>query len=102
MLKSFLRAPSAWIPFALSFVALALALVVSYATLVGVAAHQDEGTPARTFQALTLAQAVAIAVFAVRWLPRAPRSAGIVLTLQVVAAAVPILVVLVLETSASS
>jgi hypothetical protein len=100
MLKSFLRAPSAWIPFALSFVALAMA--IGYAALAGVVAHHDEGTPARTFQALLLVQAVAIAVFALRWLPRAPRWAGIVLVLQLVAAAIPVLVVVLLEGGAAS
>ena len=44
-----------------------------------------------------LLTAVAVVVFAVRWLPRTPREAAVIVGLQVVAAAVPLLVLLFLE-----
>jgi heme/copper-type cytochrome/quinol oxidase subunit 4 len=44
-----------------------------------------------------LLTAIAVVVFAVRWLPRAPREAAAIVGLQVVAATVPLLVLLFLE-----
>jgi hypothetical protein len=55
--------------------------------------REDEGTAARLWQLLMLAQLVAIAVFLVRWTPRAPRAAALMLALQMgglVAAALPV------------
>lgn len=93
-----LRDPTAWLPIAISIGS--LLLIAGVALFVGVAAHAEEGTPARLFQLGVLAQAVVITLFAIRWLPRAPREAAIVLVLQLAAAAIPILVISVLEASA--
>lgn len=55
--------------------------------------RQDEGVAARLWQLLMLAQLAAIALFLVRWAPRAPRPAMLMLALQVcglIAAALPV------------
>jgi hypothetical protein len=55
--------------------------------------REDEGVVARLWQLLMLAQLAAIAVFLLRWAPRAPRPALLMLALQVfacLAAALPL------------
>jgi hypothetical protein len=96
-LKLVARDPTAWLPIALSLAALLDVLV--FGVVLGPVAQPDgdEGTPARLFQGLMLLTAVAVVVFAVRWLPRTPREAAVIVGLQVVAAAVPLLVLLFLE-----
>lgn len=99
-----LRAGSAWLP--LAFAAAALALLGGY-LLTGPHApnlviengvtREDEGAAARLWQLLMLAQGLAIAVFAIRWLPRSPRKATIVLGLQGLAFAASALPVYLLE-----
>ncbi len=93
-----LRRPSAWLPIILSIVA--LAMVLGYATLFGTvqgAQPHDEGTPARLFQLLMTASALAVVFFAARWLPRAPRQAATIIVLQVLVACLPVAVILLLE-----
>jgi hypothetical protein len=93
-----LRRPIAWMPLALSLIA--LVLVLGYAAIAGnvqAASPHDEGAPARVFQLLMLAAGLAIALFAVRWLPRAPRQSAAVIALQVLVAAVPVAAVVLLE-----
>jgi len=68
----------------MSLAALATVLV-SLATS-GIVRGGDEGAAAHIFQLLMAAQAPIVAYFAIRWLPRAPRQALLVLALQVVAA----------------
>lgn len=98
--QSVLRAPSAWLPLALS--AAASALLIGYLatgphepTMVvehGIA-RADEGPAARVWQLLMLLQVPAIGWFALRWLPRQPKQAAIVLGchgLAFVAAALPV------------
>ena len=98
-LATLLRRPLAWLPMALS--AGALALVLGYLVVVGAnagaAPGSDEGMAARAFQLLLAANALAIAIFGVRWLPEAPRAAIRVLAIQVLAAAVPVVVIVLLE-----
>jgi peptidoglycan/LPS O-acetylase OafA/YrhL len=94
-----LRKPGAWLPIALSLVA--LAWIVGYVALFGVVEHEDEGAPARLFQLTMAVQAVLIGAFAILWLPRAPREAAAVIALQVVVAALPIATVVVLESGLS-
>jgi hypothetical protein len=91
------RDPTAWVPIAISLAA--LLFVLGFAATVGVAPHDDEGMPARLFQLAMAIQVVVIVVFAVRWLPRAPREAGVVLAVQLIAAAVPLIAVSLLEAS---
>ena len=93
-----IRQPSAYAPVAMSLVA--LALITGYVALFGAtrqAEQADEGAPARIFQLLMAAQVPIAAYFVVRWLPREPRQALAVLVLQVCAALVPIVTILVLE-----
>ena len=57
----------------------------------------DEGAPARIFQMMMAAQVATTALCAFLWLPRAGRAALLVVALQVVAAAIPIATILLLE-----
>jgi len=91
------RQPSAIAPIVMSLVA--LAGVIAYALLVGVEYQADEGTPARLFQLLMVAQVPIIAWFAVKWLPRAPGRAVIVLAVQALAAMAAVGAVVILEAS---
>jgi hypothetical protein len=96
------RDPTAWLPVALSLAALLDVLV--FGVVLGPVAQPDgdEGTPARLFQGLMLLTAIAVVVFAVRWLPRAPREAAAIVGLQVVTATVPLLVLLFLESGVAA
>jgi len=78
-----LRHPSAFVPIAMSFIA--LALVLFHIAVFGTAREPDEGTVAHLWQLLMGLQIPIIAFFAIRWLPRSPRSAIAVLALQFLA-----------------
>ena len=74
---------SALVPMALSLAALcafAIALVVPQP-----AREPDEGTGAHLWQLLMAAQLPIAGVFALTWLPRAPRSGWVLLAVQAVA-----------------
>ena len=90
-----MRKRSAWLPPALSLVA--IGLIVAHVAFVGVAPQADEGTEARIFQVLMLLDALVIGAFAVRWLPIAPKEASAVVALQLLMAAIPLVTVAVLE-----
>jgi hypothetical protein len=92
---SALKHPSALIPLAMSFAA--LALVVVHTALYGVVHETDEGTPAHVFQLLMGAQIPIIAFFALKWLPQNPQSATLVLALQIGAALVAMAPVFILK-----
>jgi hypothetical protein len=79
-----LKRPSALIPIAMS--AGALGTVIGYATMFGTARQADEGAAAHIWQLLMVGQVPVAAVFAVKWLPAAPRQALTVMTLQTGAA----------------
>jgi len=83
-LRAMIKRPSAFVPMAMSFAA--LAIVVIHIIRSGVAREADEGTAAHLWQLLMAAQIPIIAFFAIRWLPQSPRSALPVLALQAVAA----------------
>ena len=86
-----LKSLSAWLPVAMSLAA--LALVIGHVATVGVARQVDEGTAAHLWQLLMAGQIPVIALFAIKWLPRHPRQALVVLSLQaasVIAAAAPV------------
>ena len=89
------RQPSAFLPVAMSLVA--LGLTVSYLAVVGVRHEADENAVAHLFQLLMAAQVPIIGWFALRWLPRAPREGGVVLALQVTAALAALAPVFVLK-----
>lgn len=79
-----LRRPSAYLPVAMSLVA--LALVLSYVAIFGVTHEADEGAAAHIWQLLMVLQVPIIVFFAIKYFPRQPRQALLVLALQVVAA----------------
>jgi hypothetical protein len=79
-----IRRPSAFLPVAMSFAA--LATVLGHVVMFGIAREADEGTAAHVFQLLMIAQGPIVAFFAIKWLPRAPRPALQVLALQAGAA----------------
>jgi hypothetical protein len=83
MTVSPMKQASALIPIAMSLSALATVLI--HISLYGVAREADEGTAAHIWQLLMAGQLPVIAFFAIRWLPRAPKSALQVLSLQFVA-----------------
>ncbi len=77
------RQPSALIPMAMALTA--LALVLGHIALYGAAREADEGATAHIWQLLMVAQLPALAVFGIRWLPKAPKQAMGVLGLLVAA-----------------
>lgn len=78
------RRPSALIPVAMSFAA--LATLVTHLALFGAAREPDEGAAAHIWQLLMVGQAPVIAWFAIRCLPRAPRQTLQMLAIQAAAA----------------
>ena len=78
--STMLKQPSAFLPVAMSFAA--LATVLAHVAMFGVVREADEGTAAHVFQLLMGAQVPIIACFAIKWLPRAPRQALQILALQ--------------------
>jgi len=78
------RQPSAFIPIVMSIAA--LVTVLYHVAMFGIAPQADEGAAAHIWQLLMAAQAPVVAFYAVKWLPRAPRTALQVLALQVSAA----------------
>lgn len=87
-----LRKPSGFVPVVMSLAA--LATVVLYVARFGVARQPDEGTAAHVWQLLMVGQIPIVVLFAVRWVPAAPRQAAPVLVLQLgaaLAAALPVL-----------
>ena len=81
---SLTKRPSAFLPVAMSLIA--LAMVPSHVAVYGFQHNQDEGTAAHIFQLLMVIQAPIILYFAMKWLPREPRQTVIVLALQIGAA----------------
>lgn len=82
-LISLIKKPSAFIPLCMSLVAVALPLV--YVAVFGVVHESDEGVGAHLFQLLMALQVPAIAFFAIKWLPAAPKQTLLVLALQMAA-----------------
>ena len=79
-----MKHPSAFLPLAMSFAA--LALVLGHAARFGIVHEADEGTAAHLFQMLMVAQVPVVVFFAIKWLPHTPRQALQVLALQCAAA----------------
>jgi len=80
IMKAILKNPSAFLPLAMSFGALATVLV--YVVIFGTARQTDEGTAAHIWQMLMAGQIPIILFFAIKWLPRTPKQALLVLVLQ--------------------
>lgn len=79
-----MKQPSALLPLAMSFAA--LAIVLGHIAMSGVARQADEGTAAHLWQLLMAGQLPVVAFFAFKWLPQRPRQALLVLALQAGAA----------------
>lgn len=79
-MKAILKKPSAFLPVGMSFAALATVLI--YVAMFGPAPQPDEGTAAHIWQLLMAGQIPIIAFFVVKWLPRTPKEALLVLVLQ--------------------
>jgi DNA-binding CsgD family transcriptional regulator len=80
IMKAILKIPSAFLPLAMSFCA--LATVIIYVAMFGTARQADEGTAAHIWQILMAGQIPIIVFFAIKWLPRTPKQALLVLVLQ--------------------
>src|SRR5476651_577962 len=78
------RQPSAVLPIAMSLAA--LAAVLYHLAMHGTARQPDEGAAAHIWQLLMAGQLPVVAFYAIKWLPRAPRTALQVLAAQVGAA----------------
>jgi len=78
-----LKRPSALIPLAMSVAA--LVLVIGHVAIYGGARQADEGAAAHLWQLLMAGQIPVIVFFAIKWLPRTPGPAVLVLVLQAVA-----------------
>jgi hypothetical protein len=83
-MRALLRHPSAFVPPALSLAA--LAMVAGHIALLGGARESDEGAAAHLWQLLMIVQVPVVMIFALKWLPRAPRAALAILALQLAAA----------------
>jgi FtsH-binding integral membrane protein len=83
-MTSTIRQPSAFLPVAMSLVA--LALVLGHVALFGVVHEADEGTAAHLWQILMAAQLPIVAFFALKYVPQKPKQALLILALQIVAA----------------
>ncbi|HEY2780328.1 MAG TPA: hypothetical protein VGI90_06125 [Steroidobacteraceae bacterium] len=81
MKASQFKLPSAWLPIAMSSVAL---IVVALRVLLsGVARDADEGAAAHLWQMLMVGQVPVIGWFLVRWVLKNPRQWTVVLAVQV-------------------
>jgi len=89
--RAILKRPSAILPMAMSLTA--LAIVLGHIAIYGAAREADEGAAAHLWQLLMAAQLPVVAFFAIKWLPRAPRQALIVLAEQAGAALASVAVV---------
>ena len=87
-----LKHPSAFLPVAMSLGALATVLV--FVALHGTAPQADEGAAAHIWQLLMAVQVPIVLFFTIKWLPRSPRQAVPILGLQVGAALVAAMPVL--------
>jgi hypothetical protein len=95
--RTMVRRPSAFLPIAMSLLALALlggAYIYGRATGQGALVREpDEGSIAHLWQLLMAGQLPVLAYFAIKWLPRAPKQTLRVLALQagaVLAAMAPV------------
>jgi hypothetical protein len=75
----------------------ALVVVLAHIALFGTAREADEGAAAHLWQLLMAAQLPILAWFAVKWLPRSPKQALLVMALQAGAAVAALAPVCVLK-----
>ena len=84
-LSALLKRPSGFLPIAMS--AVAVLTIGVHVNRFGTTPQADEGAAAHLWQLLMVAQLPIVALFAIRWIPEAPRPAMLVLALQLVAVA---------------
>jgi hypothetical protein len=84
MVPLLLKKPSAFLPVAMSFAA--LAIVLAHVAIDGAAREADEGAAAHLWQLLMASQLPFLVIFAIRWLPRSPKQGLLVMALQASAA----------------
>ncbi len=77
------KRPSAWIPIMLP-IGILLMLLITLATT-GLVRQEDEGVQAHLFQLWLVVEVVMIAFFALKWVPRAPKQALLILLAQIIA-----------------
>ena len=80
MNKSTIRQPTVFLPIAMSLIALSMMLI--HFALFRIVHEFDEGTSAHIFQILMVAQIPLVALFAIKWLARAPHQTLKLLVLQ--------------------
>lgn len=90
-MNEIIKHPSAWIPIAIPLIF--FAYLVIHIAIFGIVREKDEGTGAHLFQLWLVLEPLMVGFFAVTWLPRAQKQALRILTLQIVAALLPISVV---------
>jgi hypothetical protein len=81
-----MKEPSAFVPLAMSLIALTLVVFKVLGDLAthGAVVHEaDEGIAAHLWQLFMVGQMPVLAFFAFKWLPRAPRQALYILSLQI-------------------
>jgi hypothetical protein len=83
-IPTMIKKPSAFLPVAMSLAALAVVLI--HIAIFGAAREADEGAAAHLWQLLMAAQLPLLAFFTIKWLPRNPRQALLVMALQAGAA----------------
>jgi hypothetical protein len=83
--STMMKSPSAFLPIVMSLSAIAtVAVALAIFGFEGIR-QPDEGTAAHLWQLLMAGQVPIVAFFAIKWLPRAPKPALLVLVLQGVA-----------------
>ena len=75
-----MKLPSAFLPLAMSLIA--LGVVLGHVAVYGLVHEADEGAAAHIWQLLMAGQIPIVAFFAIKWLPRAPMPSLRVLALQ--------------------
>lgn len=93
--STMIKHPSAFIPVVMS--AAAMLLVAGFLAKYGIVRQEDEGTAARIFQLLIVAQLPIVGYHTVRWMPQNVRVALQVLALQIGAALTAVALVFFLE-----
>lgn len=79
-----IRRPGAWGPIVMSLAV--LVMIAATLSSSGVSRQPDEGAAAHIFQIWLVVEVVTIAAFTVRWVPRKPKEALIVLAVQIACA----------------
>ena len=83
-MNSIFKKPSAWLPVMLSLAVLATMLI--FISMSGPPVRQpDEGTGAHLFQIWLVLEVFMITFFALKWLPKEPKQALVVLVFQILA-----------------